>query len=432
MRAHRAIAVIAAGLLLTGILVPVAASAWPGGRTGQGAQRAAGGHTVVLRERVDGAGVYAVRVTVSTNSLRRSLVSLRIGHLDRSGTAARARRASFHVRLSVRRHAFMIRAVATGARPDLHVSIRKLQSLPASTLPAQKHSPSKSPPTKSSTGSASPGGPTGPTGVNAGSTPAAPATPPAPAPQGTTNSDIYSGPQFAPTANYTSLAEDWEFNGSTLPSAWQPGVSNYGYAATQYQPSQVTMTGNSVALTAIHQTSPQGDPYTSGWISTSGTYSFRFGMVDFRAQMPAGQGLWSGLWMVNPQGTSPNTEIDVQEMLLGNTHTIYGSLHNWGPTPYWAETQQITAADDLSAGYHDFQLIWQPGMLTWAVDGVAYAQYTQAQATAAGYGWPFDGTNGVYLIANLAVAASSEWGGAPNASTVFPAAMQIQSIKIWQ
>lgn len=390
----------------------------------------------MVRERVDGAGVYAVRVTVSTNSLRRSLVSLRIGRLDRSGTAARARRASFRVRLSVRRHAFMIRAVATGARPDLHVSIHKLQSLPPSTLPPQKQSPSKPPPTKSrsgsSTGSASPGGPTGPTGVNPSSTPAAPAAPPPPAPQGTTNSGIYAGPQFAPTANFTTLAEDWEFNGSTLPSAWQPGVSNYGYAATQYQPSQVTMTGSSVALTAIHQTSPQGDPYTSGWISTSGTYSFRFGMVDFRAEMPAGQGLWSGLWMVNPQGTSPNTEIDVQEMLLGDTHTIYGSLHNWGPTPYWAETQQTTAAPDLSAGYHDFQIIWQPGMLTWAVDGVAYAQYTEAQATAAGYGWPFDGTNGVYLIANLAVGASSDWGGAPNASTVFPATMQIQSIKIWQ
>ena len=71
-------------------------------------------------------------------------------------------------------------------------------------------------------------------------------------------------------------------------------------------------------------------------------------------------------------------------------------------------------------------------MLTWAVDGVAYAQYTQTQATLAGQGWPFDGTNGVYLIANLAVAGASEWGGAPNASTVFPATMQIQSIKIWQ
>ena len=425
MEVHRAIATTAAALSLAGISVPVAASALPVGAAVQRSVAVGASHTVVLTEHVEGAGVYAVGVTVSTRSRRGGVVSLRIGRLDRRVTTRRARRARFHVRLSVWRHAFLVRAVATGAAPELRVSVRKLRSLPSSTPPKQ-------PPTKSRTGSASPGGPTGPTGATGATANTPAASPPlAPAPQGTTDSGIYAGPQFTPTANFSTLAEDWEFSGSSLPSAWQPGVSNYGYAATQYEPSQVTMTGNSVALTAIHQTSQQGLPYTSGWISTSGAYVFRYGMVDFRAQMPAGQGLWSGLWMVNPQGTSPNTEIDVQEMLLGDTRTVYGSLHNWGPTPYWAETQQTTGGD-LSAGYHDFQVIWQPGMLTWAVDGVAYAQYTEAQATAAGQGWPFDGTNGVYLIANLAVGAANDWGGAPTASTVFPAAMQIQSIKIWQ
>jgi beta-glucanase (GH16 family) len=420
---HRAIATTVVALSLAGAGVPVAAAALPGGAPVQRPVAAAPSHTVVLTEHVRSSGVYAVGVTVSTRSRGGSLVSLRIGRLDRRGTARRAHRARFHVRLSVRRHAFLVRAVVAGAAPVLRVSVRKLKPLPSPNPPKQ-------PPTKSRTGSASPGGPTGPTGVTSTTPPVAAPSPPAPAPQGTTNSGIYAGPQFAPTANFSTLAEDWEFNGPSLPSDWQPGASSYGYAATEYQPSQVTMTGNSVALTAIHQTSPQGFPYTSGWISTSGAYSFRYGMVDFRAQMPAGQGLWSGLWMVNPQGTSPNTEIDVQEMLLGDTRTVYGSLHNWGPTPYWAETQQ-TSAGDLSTAYHDFQVIWQPGMLTWAVDGVAYAQYTEAQATAAGQGWPFDDPNGVYLIANLAVGAANDWGGAPNASTAFPATMQIQSIKIW-
>ena len=37
-----------------------------------------------------------------------------------------------------------------------------------------------------------------------------------------------------------------------------------------------------------------------------------------------------------------------------------------------------------------------------------------------------------YLIANLAVAAASEWGGAPTSATPFPATMQIQYIRVWQ
>lgn len=237
---------------------------------------------------------------------------------------------------------------------------------------------------------------------------------------------------FAPVAGYTNQVKDYEFTGSSLPTDWSAGLWNYGYHATQYQPSQVTLTGSSVALTAIKQTSPQGYPYESGWISTAGSYTLGYGMIDFRAKMPAGQGLWSGLWLVNAQGSNPSGEIDVQEMLLANTHTVFGSLHGWLPTPSWGQTQSTTMSADASQGFHDYQVIWQPGLLTWAIDGVAYAQYSKAQALAAGDHWPFDTAQGVYLIANLAVAASNEWGGAPNNSTAFPAAMEIQSIKIWQ
>ena len=236
---------------------------------------------------------------------------------------------------------------------------------------------------------------------------------------------------FAPVQSYPALAEDFEFTGSTLPADWSAGIWNYGYQATQYQSSQVTMTGSSAALTAIKQTSPEGYPYESGWVSTAGAYSLQYGVIDFRAEMPAGQGLWSGLWLTQAQGSNPWGELDVTEMLLGNTHTVYGSAHGWAPSPLWGETQAMTLAGDASQGFHDYQLIWQPGMLTWAVDGHAYAQYTKAQATAAGYPWPFDSAP-EYLVANLAVAAASEWGGAPNNTTTFPATMQVQSVKVWQ
>jgi beta-glucanase (GH16 family) len=239
-------------------------------------------------------------------------------------------------------------------------------------------------------------------------------------------------PAFSPIASYTSLVKDYEFDGPRLPTGWTAGNdTTNGFDATIWQASQVSMTGSSVALTASNKPS-DGYPYKSGWISTAGAFSFTHGLIDFRAKMPAGQGLWSGLWAVNPPGTSPLTEIDVQEMLLGNTHTVFGGLHNWGPTPAWSVTQSTAESADLSTGFHDYQVEWQPGLLTWAVDGVAYAQYSEAQATAADEAWPFDAGNGVYLIADLAVAGASDWGGPPNASTVFPATMQIQSVKIWQ
>ncbi len=240
-------------------------------------------------------------------------------------------------------------------------------------------------------------------------------------------------PGFAPIASYPTLLKDYEFSGMTMPADWAPSAdTSYGDHATEFQPSQVSMTGNDVAFTAIRHSSAPNLPYTSGAISTQGRFSLNYGMLDFRAKMPAGQGLWSGLWLDQAGGSDPWGEIDVAELLLGDTHAVYGSLHEWSPPPLWGETQGTRMAADASQGFHDYELIWQPGMITWALDGVAYAQYTKAQAQAAGHPWAFDDGTGFYLIADLAVAAASEWGGGTDRATVFPATMQLQWIRIWR
>jgi hypothetical protein len=287
-------------------------------------------------------------------------------------------------------------------------------------------------------------GPTGPAGTSGAASSAAAASPtppqapaPAPAPAPLTASFAPDGAPilalpngFAPIVSYTNLVKDYEFTGSSLPADWSASANSAHGMQTMYQPSQVSMTGSAVALTAINQPD-DGYPTTSGWISTQGQYSLTHGLIDFRAKMPAGQGLWSGLWLDQPDNYNPWGEIDVQEMLLNDTHTVYGSAHGWAPSQ-WGETQSTVMSADASQGYHDYQLSWQPGLLTWAVDGIAYAQYTQAQAIASGYPWPFDDGSGFYLIATLAVGTASEWPGAPNTSTPFPASMDVQSVKVWQ
>lgn len=235
---------------------------------------------------------------------------------------------------------------------------------------------------------------------------------------------------FEGIPHYTELVRDYTFTGSTLPAGWSASPSDsHGFGATVFEPSRVRMTGSAVALRATRPTGA-GNPYRSGWVSTEGGFSMTYGMVDFRAKMPAGQGLWSGLWLDQPDHSDPWGEIDAQEMLLGDTHTVYGSLHGWAPSD-WGESQWAHMSADASAGYHDYQLIWQPGLVTWAVDGVAYAQYSEAQALAAGYPWVMDDGTGYYIIADLA-AGTSLWGGPPNSTTPFPSSMQVASVKVWQ
>jgi len=230
---------------------------------------------------------------------------------------------------------------------------------------------------------------------------------------------------FRPIAHYTQLVRDYSFAGARLPSDWSSGTWNYGLHATQFQPSQVAMTGSSVALTAVRGRASQGLPYKSGWIMTQGRFTLTYGMIDFRARVPPGQGLWPGLWLCNPAGV----EIDAGELLMGQPHLVYGSLHDGRR---WDETQADWLRSGASRRYHDYEVVWQPGMVTWAVDGVAYAQYTRADARSAGDPWPFDGASGMYLIADLGVGSAGEWAGPPDAATRFPAVMRVRAIRVWR
>jgi hypothetical protein len=439
-----ALAVLASGVL------PAAAVAFPVESASLPHAVAAGSPlTAVIREHVGSAGVYDLNVAVATSATDRGLLDVEVGPLARRVRVdPRADTATLRLRLAIDRSSFTVRVGNARLGTVVRTSLLRIGALAPGTA-AGVIAPAVGPAERGSTRPAGvvtksgPSGATGPTGpTGAGSATAAAVSSPAPAPApvqapliasfAADGAPILALPNgFAPIVNYSNLVKDYEFDASSLPADWTASANNsHGAHGTMYQPSQVSMTGSSVALTAIDQAS-DGFPYTSGYISTQGQYALNYGLIDFRAKMPAGQGLWSGLWLDQPDHSNPWGEIDVQEMLLNDTHTVYGSAHGWAPTQ-WGETQSTVMWADASQGYHDYQLAWQPGLLTWAVDGIAYAQYSQAQAEAAGYPWVFDDGAGFYLIASLTVGAADEWSGAPNASTPFPSSMEVQSIKVWQ
>lgn len=254
-----------------------------------------------------------------------------------------------------------------------------------------------------------------------------PAPPPPPPPSGGPV-PIKLAPGMKAITAYTKPLR--QYTGPQMLSGdWTSGLWNYGFQATQYQPEQLSTDGTNLLLTAVKKTSPEGYPYMSGWATTDGKFDYTYGQMDVPAQMPAGQGLWSGIWLLDPSAVGKGVEIDDVEVLLGAIHTGYGSLHasNGG----WHETQAGAITPDAIAAPHVYSTVWEPGMVTWAIDGQAYAQYTKAQAAAAGNAWTFDGAR-LRPIINLAVAAAGEWGGAPNAATVFPAVMKVPSLGVWQ
>ncbi len=161
-----------------------------------------------------------------------------------------------------------------------------------------------------------------------------------------------------------------------------------------------------------------GRKYTSGLITSKGSFSQLYGVFEMRAKLPKGRGYFPAFWLL-PSDSSWPPELDVFE-ILGHTPTIlYSTFHSNHLDRHTSITSNTTVPD-LSADFHQFALEWQKDELRWYFDGVEVAR------TAT----PKDMSKPMYMLANLSIGAS--WPGSPDASTVFPGVFAIDWIRAYK
>lgn len=234
-------------------------------------------------------------------------------------------------------------------------------------------------------------------------------------------------------ASAQSVAGSWsqtwadEFNGG------QSDLSNWTYDLGNGGPSlpgwgnnelenytdstdNVSVSNGSLHITAI---SDGNGNYTSGRIRTPDLFSQTYGLFEFRAKLPTGQGLWPAIWMLpkdNAYGGWPTSgEVDVLESVGQSGTLVQGTLHS-GPlwNQDWVQTQTFQDSGLMPDGFsthdwHTYDLEWDkgtggnPGTISWFVDGVKYGSRSGGWYTPAGGGpdAPFD--KPFYLIMNMAV-----------------------------
>jgi beta-glucanase (GH16 family) len=195
-----------------------------------------------------------------------------------------------------------------------------------------------------------------------------------------------------------------------------------------YLPWQVEVADGTLRLTAEKQDvrTPSGERfgYSSGMVTTGppawreqARYEFTYGRVEARVRAPAGTGLWSAFWLL-PSTSESRPEIDVLE-LLGNDPSEW--IFHYHPVDRKRESDGFrVSGPDLSAGWHDVGLEWEPGSLRWFIDG-------RQVWSVAGDHVP---SEPMYLVANLAV--GGVYPGPPAEDTVFPATFEIDRITVWQ
>jgi beta-glucanase (GH16 family) len=230
------------------------------------------------------------------------------------------------------------------------------------------------------------------------------------------NSATTADPSRAPSGRW-STRYWWGDGLRTMPN----NRERQFYSDAAVGPDPFGIVDGALVITARPSPDPaatRGLPYTSGIVTTEGTFSQRYGWFEMRARLPRGRGLWPAFWLL-PQDHSWPPEIDIVEVLGHEPTRFFGSAHTMAAGERRAAIRDAEVGD-LSDGFHTFALSWRPDRLRWHVDGRPVVDLPTEP----------DMHRPMYMLANLAVGGA--WPGDPDASTPFPATMAIDHIRAYQ
>lgn len=184
---------------------------------------------------------------------------------------------------------------------------------------------------------------------------------------------------------------------------------------------------------------PSSGVYTSARLKSQGLFSFRYGRVEFRARVPEAQGFWPAAWTLGNNIVTAEWpacgEQDILERVNAATNPDWneGSVHGTGFTGGTGLGKvYYFSLGENAAGWHTYGMIWKPDSVAYYVDdsSAPYVTYsTSSLSKLSGATWPFDAGQSNFLLLNLAI--GGDWPGAPDASTKFPAEMQVDYVRIY-
>ena len=165
-------------------------------------------------------------------------------------------------------------------------------------------------------------------------------------------------------------------------------------------------------------------------LDTDGKFEQKYGYFEMEAKLPRGKGTWPAFWLfAHPGNRRP--EIDIMEAYPGGVEP-WGYTDDAGvsrPTAYgatvWldegvsAGSRQYDAGKDLSAKFHKYAAKWEPGRITFYLDGKE-TYFVEANMT-----------DPMYIIVDLWFGSSS---GEPDESTPTGKgnSFEINYIRAWQ
>jgi beta-glucanase (GH16 family) len=242
------------------------------------------------------------------------------------------------------------------------------------------------------------------------------------------------------TAPYGNMNIVWsdEFSGAAInTNIWTYDTGAGGWGNNELE-NYTSRTNNAfVANGLLHIVGRQetlgSSSYTSARMKSQGRFSFTYGRLEWRAQLPYGVGLWPALWLlgnnIGAVGWPDCGEIDVLENTGANSFMAQSSIH------YGGDGTAIYNFFDGGAvtNFHTYTLDWSTNALLFFVDGHLFESQNGPWGNADGSS-PFPFNRPFFLIMNLAIGGN--YVGNPsqasiNAGTVFPAEMLVDYVRLY-
>ncbi len=209
------------------------------------------------------------------------------------------------------------------------------------------------------------------------------------------------------------------------------GSDGWGNQELQFytdRPENLTISNGHLTITAKKEAF-EGSHYTSTRMKTLGKFSFTHGILEIRAKLPGGTGIWPALWMLGENiaeiGWPACGEIDMMEYAGKNKDLIHSTVHNnssWGNTVN-TKTIIIQGVED---DFHIYSLEWTQDQIRFMIDGNNFYTYKPSEYNQDT--WPFD--RPFFIIMNIAVGGG--FGGPVVDDSIFPQSMVVDYVRVYQ
>ncbi len=191
----------------------------------------------------------------------------------------------------------------------------------------------------------------------------------------------------------------------------------------RYGASQASVAAGNLVIRADHGDRDARHRYVSDAVSTYGKVTFTYGYVEARMKLPRGRGLTPAFFLY-PQALTANGyhEIDIAEFRGQFPFTMHQQIA-FGPDSdridWKTGSFYYRSPVDLTLDFHTYGVHWEPGRLTWYVDG----EPTYMQTA----GVP---SEPMYVVLSFAVGGS--YAGPPDGSTSFPSDLRVDYVRLYQ